>query len=32
MQEAKVSKMMIDGQLYILRDGKLYNAQGTMVK
>ncbi|GEM_PF-7131999 len=25
-------KMMIDGQLYILRDGRLYNAQGAVVR
>ena len=27
-----VRKVMIDGQIYILRDGKAYNAQGAEVK
>lgn len=33
-QESKVesTKIMRDGQLYILRDGKTYNAQGALIK
>lgn len=27
-----VQKMMQDGQIYIIRDGKMYNAQGQLVK
>ena len=31
-QKAKSQKLIIDGQLYILRDGKMYNAQGVRVQ
>jgi len=30
--KAKGQKLIIDGQLYILRDGKMYNAQGVRVQ
>ena len=30
--DAKAAKMLIDGQVYLLRGGKLYNALGTQVK
>ena len=31
-EDAPVQKLLINGQLFILRDGKLYNAAGVLVK
>lgn len=31
-QHPKAAKFMLDGMLYIIRDGKTYNAQGMLVK
>ena len=32
VQSTKARKVMVDGVLYIVKDGKVYDAQGTRVK